>query len=112
MQNQKPQAKKLAAHLDKDDDGQISAGDILSFEVILLNDGDITHSGVVRTIRFLHPLRPARLAATARSKGTYKVTQADVDAGSFVNKVEATMKRCLRVARRQHHSPETRYGAG
>ena len=51
-------------------------------------------SGVEKDKRFLHPLRPARSPPgdTCVLKGTYKVTQADVDAGSFVNKVEATMK--------------------
>ncbi|NBS13013.1 MAG: DUF11 domain-containing protein, partial [Gammaproteobacteria bacterium] len=43
VQNRKPTlTKTLASHLDKDEDNTISVGDILSFEVTLLNDGDIT----------------------------------------------------------------------
>ncbi|MEL0038972.1 MAG: hypothetical protein VW799_07750, partial [Halieaceae bacterium] len=97
VQNRKPTlTKTLASHLDKDEDNTISVGDILSFEVTLLNDGDITLTQVNVKDNKISPssqscprIEPGESCVL---KGTYKVTQADVDAGSFVNKAEATMK--------------------
>ncbi|MGB1343287.1 MAG: DUF7507 domain-containing protein [Pseudomonadales bacterium] len=97
VQNNKPTlSKTLSAHLDKDEDGEISVGDILSFEVTVLNDGDITLTQVNVKDDKISPSSQSclKVAPGARCtlKGTYKVIQADIDTGAFVNKAEATMK--------------------
>ncbi|MDA0958229.1 MAG: OmpA family protein [Proteobacteria bacterium] len=96
-QNNKPTlSKEMTSYFDKDENGGISVGDTLTFKVTLLNDGDVTLSQVnVKDDRISPSSQSCPRVVPGEScelSGTYKVTQADVDAGSVVNKAAATIK--------------------
>ena len=68
------------------------AGDAITYQIVVVNTGNITLSGVTITDPMLGtlacaPVQPASLApgAALTCLGSYTVTQADVDAGSVFN---------------------------
>ena len=85
--------KTADAPVDADGSGRIGAGDTIAFTLVVTNTGDQT----VTDVRFADPVLPAcapagalapRASATCRA--TYRITQADVDAGTVTNRATAT----------------------
>ena len=97
VQNFQPTLSKVLSRLtDRDENGGISAGDLLTFTVSLLNDGDATLTQVLLSDDRVSPSSASCAKVLPESScelvGSYKVTQADVDAGNLVNIALASMK--------------------
>ena len=88
--------KEMTGYLDRDNNGVISVGDILTFEIELLNDGDVTLNQVSVKDNKISPSSQScpRVEPGERCEisGTYKVTQLDLDAGSVINQALASAK--------------------
>ncbi|GIX32418.1 MAG: hypothetical protein KatS3mg125_0374 [Lysobacterales bacterium] len=74
-----------------------AAGNVINYQIVATNTGNVTLSGVTITDPLLGtlsctPAQPATLAPaqTLTCIGSYTVTQADVDAGSVVNTANAS----------------------
>ncbi len=72
--------------------GPYSVGDTITYDIDVLNTGNVTLTGVTvtdpdTTVGVCAPVQPGSLApgATMTCPASYVVTQADVDAGSFTN---------------------------
>ncbi|WP_354521662.1 DUF7507 domain-containing protein [Lysobacter enzymogenes] len=82
--------KTQTSNADEDGSGSITVNDTLSYRVRVTNTGNVTLADVVVTDDKITPntITCATLApgATCDLVGTYKVQQADVNAGSIVNK--------------------------
>ena len=97
VKNSQPTLTKAVSRLtDRDESGGISTGDLLTFTVSLLNDGDATLTQVLVSDDHITPSSTscAKLlpGSTCQLVGSYKVTQDDVDAGNLVNIATASMK--------------------
>ena len=97
VQNFQPTLSKVLSRLtDRDENGGISAGDLLTFTVSLLNDGDATLTQVLLSDDRVSPSSASCAkvlpGSSCKLVGSYKVTQADVDAGNLVNIALASMK--------------------
>ena len=95
--NAKPTlSKALTSNADEDKTSTITVGDTLTYTVTLLNDGDVTITDTTITDDKLSPSSASCSSVAVNSTciltGTYKVTQADVDAGKVVNNAESTSK--------------------
>ncbi|MBT6243925.1 MAG: DUF11 domain-containing protein, partial [Gammaproteobacteria bacterium] len=96
VQNLRPTLSKAVSRLtDRDESGGISAGDLLTFTVSLLNDSEteltqvhIFDDRVSPDSETCSRLEPG---ASCELVGSYKVTQTDVDAGNLVNTATASM---------------------
>ncbi len=76
--------------------GPYGVGDEISYEIVVANTGNVTLTGVVAsdpgaTLGVCTPAQPASLApgASMSCAATYRVTQADIDRGSYTNKATA-----------------------
>jgi uncharacterized repeat protein (TIGR01451 family) len=88
--------KSLAANADQDGSGDVSAGDVLTFQFTATNAGNVTLS----TVTITDPLPGMVLSACSASSlapgaslactGTYMVTADDVQAGQVVNVATAS----------------------
>ena len=87
MQNP-PLSKALTSNADEDKTSTITVGDTLTYTVTLLNDGDVTITDTTITDDKISPSSAScssvAVNGTCVLTGTYKVTQADVDAGKVV----------------------------
>ena len=84
--NAKPTlSKALTSNADEDKTSTITVGDTLTYTVTLLNDGDVTITDTTITDDKISPSSAScssvAVNGTCVLTGTYKVTQADVDAG-------------------------------
>ena len=87
--NAKPTlSKALTSNADEDKTSTITVGDTLTYTVTLLNDGDVTLTDTTITDDKISPSSAScssvAVNGTCVLTGTYKVTQADVDAGKVV----------------------------
>jgi uncharacterized repeat protein (TIGR01451 family) len=92
--------KTYEGYTDNDNDGAISVGDTLNYQIVATNEGNVPLTNVTVTDPLLGtldctPTTPATLApaATVTCTGTHIVTQADIDApgpGGANGKVENT----------------------
>ena len=95
--NAKPTlSKALTSNADEDKTSTITVGDTLTYTVTLLNDGDVTLTDTTITDDKISPSSAScssvAVNGTCVLTGTYKVTQADVDAGKVTNNAESTSK--------------------
>ena len=95
--NAKPTlSKALTSNADEDKTSTITVGDTLTYTVTLLNDGDVTITDTTITDDKISPSSAScssvAVNGTCVLTGTYKVTQADVDAGKVVNNAASTSK--------------------
>ena len=95
--NAKPTlSKALTSNADEDKTSTITVGDTLTYTVTLLNDGDVTITDTTITDDKISPSSAScssvAVNGTCVLTGTYKVTQADVDAGKVTNNAESTSK--------------------
>ena len=95
--NAKPTlSKALTSNADEDKTSTITVGDTLTYTVTLLNDGDVTLTDTTITDDKISPSSKScssvAVNGTCVLTGTYKVTQADVDAGKVTNNAESTSK--------------------
>ena len=95
--NAKPTlSKALTSNADEDKTSTITVGDTLTYTVTLLNDGDVTLTDTTITDDKISPSSAScssvAVNGTCVLTGTYKVTQADVDAGKVVNNAASTSK--------------------
>ena len=95
--NAKPTlSKTLTSNADEDKTSTITVGDTLTYTVTLLNDGDVTITDTTITDDKVSPSSAScssvAVNGTCILTGTYKVTQADVDAGKVTNNAESTSK--------------------
>ena len=95
--NAKPTlSKALTSNADEDKTSTITVGDTLTYTVTLLNDGDVTLTDTTITDDKISPSSAScssvAVNGTCILTGTYKVTQADVDAGKVVNNAASTSK--------------------
>ena len=95
--NAKPTlSKALTSNADEDKTSTITVGDTLTYTVTLLNDGDVTITDTTITDDKISPSSASCSSVAVNSTciltGTYKVTQADVDAGKVTNNAESTSK--------------------
>ena len=95
--NAKPTlSKALTSNADEDKTSTITVGDTLTYTVTLLNDGDVTITDTTITDDKISPSSAScssvAVNGTCILTGTYKVTQADVDAGKVVNNAASTSK--------------------
>ncbi|QWP77032.1 DUF11 domain-containing protein [Lysobacter sp. K5869] len=86
--------KTMDRNADEDGNGQVSVGDTLTYSITATNTGNVTLTDVVVTDAKIAPntitcatVDPGR---TCVLTGTYKVTQADVDAAGVVNTATVT----------------------
>ena len=95
MQNP-PLSKALTSNADEDKTSTITVGDTLTYTVTLLNDGDVTLTDTTITDDKISPSSKScssvAVNGTCVLTGTYKVTQADVDAGKVTNNAASTSK--------------------
>lgn len=86
-------AKALTGHQDKDGNGKVTAGDVLTFGVTASNTGSVPLTGVVVADNRIAPdsatCPVVQPGGTCVLTGTYTVTIADVQAGSVVNTATA-----------------------
>ena len=95
--NAKPTlSKALTSNADEDKTSTITVGDTLTYTVTLLNDGDVTITDTTITDDKISPSSAScssvAVNGTCILTGTYKVTQADVDAGKVTNNAASTSK--------------------
>ena len=95
--NAKPTlSKTLTSNADEDKTSTITVGDTLTYTVTLLNDGDVTLTDTTITDDKVTPSSASCSSVVVNGTcvltGTYKVTQADVDAGKVVNNAASTSK--------------------
>ena len=95
--NAKPTlSKTLTSNADEDKTSTITVGDTLTYTVTLLNDGDVTITDTTITDDKVSPSSAScssvAVNGTCVLTGTYKVTQADVDAGKVTNNAASTSK--------------------
>ena len=95
--NAKPTlSKALTSNADEDKTSTITVGDTLTYTVTLLNDGDVTITDTTITDDKISPSSAScssvAVNGTCVLTGTYKVTQADVDAGKVTNNAASTSK--------------------
>ena len=95
--NAKPTlSKTLTSNVDEDKTSTITVGDTLTYTVTLLNDGDVTITDTTITDDKVSPSSASCSSVVVNGTcvltGTYKVTQADVDAGKVVNNAASTSK--------------------
>ena len=95
--NAKPTlSKALTSNADEDKTSTITVGDTLTYTVTLLNDGDVTITDTTITDDKVSPSSASCSSVVVNGTcvltGTYKVTQADVDAGKVTNNAESTSK--------------------
>ena len=93
--NAKPTlSKALTSNADEDKTSTITVGDTLTYTVTLLNDGDVTLTDTTITDDKISPSSKScssvAVSGTCILTGTYKVTQADVDAGKVTNNAAST----------------------
>ncbi|NUO78410.1 MAG: DUF11 domain-containing protein, partial [Lysobacter sp.] len=95
--NQQPaltSVKAMSANADEDGDGAVSVGDTLTYTVTVTNTGNVTLTGVVVTDNKITPntitCATVDPAATCVLTGTYRVTQADAEAGQVLNTAVVT----------------------
>ncbi|MEG3791275.1 OmpA family protein, partial [Lysobacter sp. CCNWLW3] len=86
--------KAMTGNADEDGNGAVSLGDTLTYTVTVTNTGNVTLTDVVVTDNKIAPNTIACAsvapAGTCVLTGTYRVTQADVDAGSVLNAAVVT----------------------
>ncbi|KRD76971.1 hypothetical protein ASE43_07240 [Lysobacter sp. Root983] len=86
--------KAMTGNADEDRNGAVSAGDTLTYTVTTTNTGNVTLTDVVVTDSKIVPntvtCASVAPAGTCVLTGTYRVTQADVDAGSVFNAAVVT----------------------
>ncbi|GAB2588407.1 hypothetical protein GCM10009593_29220 [Microlunatus antarcticus] len=96
-----PQARGLAIDLraapavDVDGDGQVDAGDTVTYTYVVTNPGTVTVAGVqvadrLQTGGLTCDAATVAPGGTLTCRATYVLTQADVDAGSVTNTATAT----------------------
>nr|WP_231118286.1 OmpA family protein [Lysobacter silvisoli] len=86
--------KAMTGNADEDGDGAVSVGDTLTYTITVTNTGNVSLTDVVVTDNKISPnsvtcttLAPS---ATCVLTGTYRVTQADTNAGNVVNAAVVT----------------------
>ncbi|WP_170849246.1 DUF7507 domain-containing protein, partial [Lysobacter enzymogenes] len=86
--------KALSGNADEDGNGAVSVGDTLTYTITATNTGNVTLADVVVSDAKIAPssITCASVApgASCILSGTYKVTQADADAGKVVNAAVVT----------------------
>ena len=93
--NQAPTlTKTLVGFEDRDDNGSVTPGDTLTYEVALLNDGNVTLTNAVVSDPLIEPASKTCAVLLAGKScdlvGTYLVTLADQQAGKIINTAEAS----------------------
>ena len=86
----------MTSNADEDKTSTITVGDTLTYTITLLNDGDVTITDTTITDDKISPSSAScssvAVNGTCVLTGTYKVTQADVDAGKVTNNAASTSK--------------------
>ena len=83
--------RELVFHIDADHSGDISPGDTLTYAVTATNTGDVILSNVLLLDNLITPesgAKPCRAVdvdSSCKLTGTYRVTQADADAGRIIS---------------------------
>ncbi|WP_425636428.1 DUF7507 domain-containing protein [Algoriphagus yeomjeoni] len=88
------QTPLLSIEKTADQDSYDAAGDILTYEIVVTNTGNVTLSDIVvtdpqATITGGSPIATLAPGASAMVTASYTVTQSDLDAGSFTNTATA-----------------------
>lgn len=87
-------AKKMTSYDDKDGNGFISAGDVLTYVVTATNTGTVSLPDVTVADNKVTPKSTTCVTVAPRAicflTGTYTVTAADMTAGEIINKASAT----------------------
>jgi uncharacterized repeat protein (TIGR01451 family) len=82
-------AKSMTNHNDVDGDGNITVGDILTYSIVVTNNGSITLNNVVVTDTIINPSSntcpTVAPGDTCVLTGDYTVQQSDVDNGQIIN---------------------------